>query len=178
MKWLLCILLASGAWDEQVKVIQTQMEEQLSRTYAERFLVEHIEKHPDVKAFIAEKGYEHVLKKDGQTDAELVLKYELQEPEREIEGIDKETVERLKQKYNLKPPEPEIVEYVQHILVERFEKDKTIRNVMIVTIIQTHAVGRVDMMDVGTGKLESQKSGAPMGIDFGGTGWPEEPLHD
>ncbi|MFS0553640.1 hypothetical protein [Brevibacillus sp. 179-C9.3 HS] len=179
MKWLICLLLATsatGSWGESLDVIQTELAEREAHTFVERFMAEDLEKHPDVKAYIVGKGYEHVLKKDGQTDAALVSQFELQDPERKIEGIDKETIERLEQKYNLKPPEPEIIAYDQHILVERFKKDNKIRNVMIFTIINTHARGRIDVLNVRTGELESQKFNGPMSYDFGGPGWPEEPI--
>ncbi|MFF0829090.1 hypothetical protein ACFYU8_19655 [Brevibacillus sp. NPDC003359] len=70
----------------------------------------------------------------------------------------------------MKPPEPEIISYDQHILVKRLEKDNEIRNVMIITVISTHKRGRIDLLDVRTGKFESQKSNGPMLYDFGGPG--------
>ncbi|MED1915476.1 hypothetical protein P4V64_09190 [Bacillus thuringiensis] len=179
MTWLLCLLLvtsSSGTWGEPLAVIQNELIEREAHTFVERFMVEDLEKHPDVQVYIVAKGYEHVLNKDGQTDAALVSQYGLQDPERKIEGIDKETIERLEKKYNLKPPEPEIISYDQHILVERLEKDNRIRNVMIITVISTHNRVRIDFLDVRTGKFQSEKSNGPMSYDFGGPGWPEEPI--
>jgi len=103
----------------------------------ESFAVEELEKYPDVKAFLIEKGFEQYLKDESHTYEVLAKRFHLQEsePSDSDSGIPSEIREEIEKRYGLEPRKPKIILYEQHFTVERSIHDRRIEAVWIETSV-------------------------------------------
>lgn len=99
--------------------------------------VEDLDKHPDVEQFIIENGFEEYVEEGKKSYDELAELYDLEglyEPQ-SVEGMDPETEERIRKKYNIPRPDPVVKEYDQQIIVQRNVSTNSIDGAIMFNLI-------------------------------------------
>ncbi|WP_028545255.1 hypothetical protein [Paenibacillus taiwanensis] len=111
-----------------------------------------IDSHPDVKAFIIDKGYSQELQNGNLSNIELAARFNIQA--RAVEGLSADRVNELVQKYNLDERQPVVMNYEQHFFVER-DSQNLVSNVWSLNYITSDAGITVSLINVGTDSIDS-----------------------